>query len=190
MPRDYIRWRHCVMSSSTPSPVGSLQGVDLVPHSVERRPATVQQREPESSSCFAMATSGLVKTYRKGKLQVEVLRSVDFGVRHGEFQAVIGQSGSGKSTLLHLLATLDEADEGEIFFEGNRIDNLPAASRDILRNRYLGMVFQFYHLLPELNILENVLMPLMISHGVFRYWYHKRSYVQRAKHLLDLVGLS
>ncbi|HIA19412.1 MAG TPA: ABC transporter ATP-binding protein, partial [Planctomycetaceae bacterium] len=118
------------------------------------------------------------------------LRSVDFGVRHGEFQAVIGQSGSGKSTLLHLLATLDEADEGEIFFEGNRIDNLPAASRDILRNRYLGMVFQFYHLLPELNILENVLMPLMISHGVFRYWYHKRSYVQRAKHLLDLVGLS
>ena len=69
----------------------------------------------------------------------------------GEFLAIVGQSGSGKSTLLHLLGTLDAPDAGEIHFDGHRIDNLPAAGRDALRNRHFGMIFQFYHLLPELT---------------------------------------
>src|SRR5690606_17316890 len=101
----------------------------------------------------------------------------------------VGQSGSGKSTLLHLLGTLDRPTAGEIYFEGNRIDNLPGAGCDVLRNRYIGLVFQFYHLLPELTALENVLAPAMIRHGMFSYWRHRREYRERAAHLLDTGGL-
>ncbi|MBT4691799.1 MAG: ABC transporter ATP-binding protein [Planctomycetaceae bacterium] len=137
-----------------------------------------------------MRATGLMKSYRKGKVEIPVLNGVDFEVREGEFQAIIGTSGSGKSTLLHLLATLDQPDGGEILFEGNRIDNLPAKSRDILRNRYIGIVFQFYHLLPELSALENVLMPLMIRYGFTKYMLRRRNHRRRAKELLDKVGLS
>jgi lipoprotein-releasing system ATP-binding protein len=132
----------------------------------------------------------LFKSYRKSKHVIPVLRGVDFAVRPGEFVAVVGQSGSGKSTLLHLLGTLDQPDAGEIYFEGNRIDNLPAPARDVLRNKYFGMIFQFYHLLPELTALENVLLPRMISEGVCRYYVRKRQHAARARQLLDLVGLS
>jgi lipoprotein-releasing system ATP-binding protein len=137
-----------------------------------------------------MRATGLTKSYRKGKVEIPVLKGVDFEVREGEFQAIVGTSGSGKSTLLHLLATLDQPDDGEIFFEGNRIDNLPAKSRDILRNRYIGIVFQFYHLLPELSALENVLMPLMIRYGFTKYMLGRRKNRRRAIELLDKVGLS
>jgi len=137
-----------------------------------------------------LAARQLHKSYRKGKHIIPVLRGVDFAIRPGEFTAVVGQSGSGKSTLLHLLGTLDSPDAGEIHFEGNRIDNLPSVSRDILRNKYFGMIFQFYHLLPELTTLENVLMPRMIADGVLRYWRTRRRHVERAKQLLELVGLS
>ena len=178
------------MSSSSQLRYENLSGLDLADYQVAARSDSSETGVPGPSLPLAMETRGLVKNYRKGKLLIKVLQSVDFAVSQGEFQAVIGQSGSGKSTLLHLLGTLDEADEGEVFFEGNRIDNLPATSRDILRNRYFGLVFQFYHLLPELNMLENVLMPLMIQHGVFRYWRHRRANTERAKYLLNLVGLS
>jgi len=141
------------------------------------------------ATSVVMRASGLMKSYRKGKVEIPVLNGVDFEVREGEFQAIVGTSGSGKSTLLHLLATLDQPDDGEIFFEGNRIDNLPAKSCDILRNRYIGIVFQFYHLLPELSALENVLMPLMIRYGFTKYMLSRRKNRRRAKELLDKVGL-
>jgi lipoprotein-releasing system ATP-binding protein len=137
-----------------------------------------------------IAAKGLVKSYRKGRVEVPVLRGVDFAVRPGEFVAIVGQSGSGKSTLLHLLGTLDAPDDGEIRFEGNRIDNLPARGRDVLRNKYFGMIFQFYHLLPELSTLENVLAPIMIRYGVLSYYWHRRQHLERARQLLDMVGLS
>jgi lipoprotein-releasing system ATP-binding protein len=132
---------------------------------------------------------GLQKSYRKGQVVIPVLRGVDFGMRDGQFTAIVGQSGSGKSTLLHLLATLDAPDAGQVSFEGHRIDNLPAAGRDILRNRHFGMVFQFYHLLPELTALENVLLPCMIAAGVLRYWRSKAALRRRARDLLEMVGL-
>jgi lipoprotein-releasing system ATP-binding protein len=137
-----------------------------------------------------LAARKLFKSYRKSKHVIPVLRGVDFAIRPGEFVAVVGQSGSGKSTLLHLLGTLDAPDAGEIHFEGNRIDNLPAVSRDVLRNRYFGMIFQFYHLLPELTTLENVLLPRMIGEGVLRYYWSRRQHAERARQLLDVVGLS
>ena len=137
-----------------------------------------------------LSAHGLMKSYRKGRHAVPVLLGVDFAVCPGEFVAVVGQSGSGKSTLLHLLGTLDAPDSGEIHWEKERIDNLPAAARDLLRNRYFGMIFQFYHLLPEVTTLENVLMPMMVAEGVVRYALHRRQHRHRARQLLELVGLS
>jgi len=134
-------------------------------------------------------TIDLHKSYRKGSIEVPVLRGVSLSVCRGEFLAIVGQSGSGKSTLLHLLGTLDAPDQGEIYYAGRRIDNLAAKARDTLRNRHFGMIFQFYHLLPELSTLENVLMPLMITHGVLSFLRHRRQHRARAAELLELVGL-
>jgi lipoprotein-releasing system ATP-binding protein len=136
-----------------------------------------------------LKAKGVVKSYKKGKHVIPVLRGVDFTAREGEFTAIVGQSGSGKSTLLHLLGTLDAPDDGEIHFEGERIDNVSIRQRDALRNRKFGMIFQFYHLLPEVSTLENVLMPMMIADGLFRYWRQRKTYIQRATQLLELVGL-
>jgi lipoprotein-releasing system ATP-binding protein len=137
-----------------------------------------------------LSTCNLKKSYKKGPVVIPVLRGVGLAVRQGEFLSIIGRSGSGKSTLLHLLATLDAPDEGEIYFDGQRIDNLGGLERDGLRNRYLGMIFQFYHLLPEFTTFENVLAPLMIGHSVLGYLRHRREIRQKAKDLLELVGLS
>ncbi|MSQ95763.1 MAG: ABC transporter ATP-binding protein [Gemmataceae bacterium] len=132
----------------------------------------------------------LRKTYVKFANRIEVLRGVDLDVAEGEFLSVIGNSGSGKSTMLHLLGTLDQPDDGTIHLEGRRIDNLPAQERDQLRNHTFGFIFQFYHLLPELNLLENVLMPAMITHSVWSWWLNRRELHKAALEMLDKVGLS
>ncbi len=131
----------------------------------------------------------VTKQYRMGQVTIPVLRGATVSVEPGEFVAIIGQSGSGKSTLLHLMGTLDDPDSGEIYFEGRRIDNLPSREKDRLRNRQIGMIFQFYHLLPEMNILENVLAPVMITEGTFGYLRRRRQYRRRATEMLELVGL-
>jgi lipoprotein-releasing system ATP-binding protein len=132
----------------------------------------------------------LRKTYVKFANRIEVLRGLDLDVAEGEFLAVIGNSGSGKSTMLHLLGTLDRPDDGCIHLEGRRIDNLPAQERDALRNRTFGFIFQFYHLLPELNTLENVLAPAMITHSVWSWFRNRRALRQQALEMLERVGLS
>jgi lipoprotein-releasing system ATP-binding protein len=120
---------------------------------------------------------------------VEVLRGVDLDVHEGEFLSIIGASGSGKSTLLHLLGTLDQPDRGAIYLAQRRIDQLPSTERDQLRNRTFGFIFQFYHLLPELSALENVLMPEMIRCSLPGWWHKRRTYRKRAGELLERVGL-
>lgn len=137
-----------------------------------------------------LSAVALEKSYRKGVHQVPVLRGVDLSIQKGEFVSIVGQSGSGKSTLLHLIGLLDVPDVGEVILNGQRIDDLPARTRDELRNRVFGFVFQFYHLLPELNLVENVLAPLMIRHSVWSYWTRRREFQDRAKEILDRVGLS
>lgn len=132
----------------------------------------------------------LTKSYIRHKTPVPVLKGVDFTAEAGKITAIVGQSGSGKSTLLHLLGTLDRPDEGEIEFAGRRIDNLPGRERDRFRNQQLGMIFQFYHLLPELTLLENVIAPAMIGSGILSYWTNRRTIVSRAKELISMVGLS
>src|SRR5688500_11542798 len=109
--------------------------------------------------------SGLRKTFRMGDSTVEVLKHVDLVVRRGEFLAIEGRSGSGKSTLLHLLGALDVADGGSIQYEEQDFSRLTATDRSKLRNTQFGFVFQFYHLLPELNVLENTLLAPMIQHS-------------------------
>ena len=144
---------------------------------------------PQAGRAVLLAAHQVVKNYRRGRHVVHVLRGVDLEVRDGEFLAVVGQSGSGKSTLLHVLGTLDAPDDGQVYLEGQRIDQLPAAGRDVLRNKYFGMVFQFYHLLPELTTRENVLAPLMIRHGVLSFWANRRQFRRQADALLEMVGL-
>jgi lipoprotein-releasing system ATP-binding protein len=139
---------------------------------------------------YQLEAVSLRKSFRKGPTRVPVLKGASLGVRCGQSLAIVGQSGSGKSTLLHVLATLDAPDQGEIYFGGRRIDRLSGSQRDRLRNRHFGMIFQFYHLLPELTTLENVLAPLMIAEGLWGYWRRGRRFRRAALELLDVVGLS
>lgn len=149
--------------------------------------------EPETAWAASepqLLTTGLTKAYRKAAVEIPVLRGVDLEVHQGEFLAIVGQSGSGKSTLLHLLGLLDRPDAGSIRLAGSRIDDLPPAKRDRLRNRCFGMVFQFYHLLPELTALENVMVPGLIATNPFTGFRHRPRLRRRAAALLELMGLS
>lgn len=105
---------------------------------------------------------GLSKTFSDGGLNVEVLKGIGLDVREGETLAVVGSSGSGKSTLLHLLGGLDKPTQGRIWVNETEINTLSQRKRGVLRNHYLGFVYQFHHLLTEFNALENICMPLLI----------------------------
>ncbi|MBA3480236.1 MAG: ABC transporter ATP-binding protein [Pirellulales bacterium] len=157
---------------------------EYVPAETVRRPTSAPLAPPQ------LTCRDLFKSYYKGALGIPVLQGIDLDVREGEFLAIVGQSGSGKSTLLHLLATLDSPDAGTINFQGHRIDNMPASARDLIRNRHLGMVFQFYHLLPELSALQNILTPAMIAENTIGYLMKRAAYRRRAYELLDVVGLA
>lgn len=138
---------------------------------------------------MVLRASGIYKSYQKDSLEVPVLRGVDLDVPHGQITAMVGRSGSGKSTLMHLLATLDQPDRGEVHFRGRRIDNASRAERDAYRNRDIGIIFQFYHLLPELTAVENVLAPMMIGKSTWQYFRHRKEARLRAEAMLDRVGL-
>ena len=128
---------------------------------------------------------GLKKSYRMGRATVRVLSGLDLAVQRGEFLAVVGASGSGKSTLLHLMGLLDRPDEGSITLEGMDVTGLPDRVRARLRHEDIGFVFQFYHLLPELNVLENVQLAQMTGP-----WLRRRKEARdEAIALLTRLGL-
>lgn len=118
--------------------------------------------ESVAADSTGIVARGLSRTFQLGEQRIEVLRSVDLHLQPGERVAVVGASGSGKSTLLHLLGGLDVPTAGEVSIDGQRVDTLSEAERGLLRNRHLGFVYQFHHLLGEFSASENVAMPLRI----------------------------
>ena len=131
-----------------------------------------------------LSCHNLHKTFHEGRLHVEVLKGINLEVQPNETLAVVGASGSGKSTLLHCLGGLDKPTLGEIILVGKRFSDLSETKKGKLRNQYLGFVYQFHHLLPEFNALENVAMPLLIRK------MSSKEASERAAILLDKVGLS
>ena len=128
-------------------------------------------------------TQNLIKDYNLGKIQVRALSGVDLSIRKGEFVAIMGPSGSGKSTLMHIIGCLDRPTEGEYFLDETLVSKMPKSSLATVRNRKIGFVFQSFNLLPHLNILKNVELPLM--YGGMNYAKRR----QKAKEILESVGL-
>jgi len=139
---------------------------------------------------FILEAEGLYKTYRMGLADVKVLRGTELSVKEGEFLSIVGASGSGKSTLLHILGALDKPDKGTVRFEGRDLSEFGAGRMNRFRNKTVGFVFQFYHLLDELNVLENVYLPAMTSSGVFEWFGRRGRAKKRAAELLEAVGLA
>jgi len=137
-----------------------------------------------------LKADGIHKSYRMGAAQVDVLKGVYLAVKKGEFLAIVGSSGSGKSTLLHILGALDKPDKGAVSFEGQDLISLRTRQLSGFRNKTVGFVFQFYHLLDELSVLENVFLPAMVSRSVAGWFMHRRWAKRHAKELLDQLGLS
>mgnify|MGYP001221103782 CR=1 FL=1 len=128
--------------------------------------------------------TGLSRIYAEGGLDTPVFDGLELAVARGETVAIVGASGAGKSTLLHLLGGLDTPSAGEVFVQGEKMSRLSNAARGRLRNRALGFVYQFHHLLPEFTALENVMMPLLIRRTP------EREAKAAAAALLERVGLS
>jgi lipoprotein-releasing system ATP-binding protein len=127
----------------------------------------------------------LRKAYKNGSSRLEVLKGIDLKIKKNEFLAIQGPSGAGKSTLLHILGGLDHPTKGEVFFKEENIYNFSENERAIFRNERIGFIFQFYHLLPEFNALENVFLP-----GMIKSWWERKKAKDYAKILLDNLGLS
>ena len=138
----------------------------------------------EQSQSLALEARGIQKTFRQGPKDVHVLHDVNLQLEAGRSLAIVGASGAGKSTLLHILGGLDKPDQGEVLVEGQSIWELSAPDRGQMRNRTMGFVYQFHHLLPEFTALENVAMPLLIR--------GEKTAVAaaRASEMLDKVGLA
>ncbi|WP_145477956.1 lipoprotein-releasing ABC transporter ATP-binding protein LolD [Stenotrophomonas rhizophila] len=139
--------------------------------------------EPINRGDEVIRAQGLAKTYAEGRMQTPVFNGLDLSVAAGETVAIIGASGAGKSTLLHLLGGLDTPTAGEVFVAGNQMSALSDGQRGRLRNRALGFVYQFHHLLPEFTALENVMMPVLLGGDAVA---DARG---RAQALLESVGL-
>ena len=137
----------------------------------------------------AVRVADLHKSYRLGRVTLSVLRGLSFRVEEGEFVAIVGASGSGKSTLLHLIGLLDAPDSGQVVLAGADTARMSARRRNRIRCRDVGFVFQFYHLLPELTVLQNALLPAMVETPLAGWPARRGPSRRRAREVLERVGL-
>jgi len=131
----------------------------------------------------------IVKEYPQGETPLRVLRGISLEVCEGEFLVIVGASGAGKSTLLHILGLLDSPSSGEMLFEGRRLTRSSDYEQARLRNELFGFVFQFFHLLPDFNALENVMMPAFVRYRTLQWGKRAAEVRARAQELLARVGL-
>ena len=147
------------------------------------------QKSSTATGTPILRAHAIAKAFRMGDSVVDVLKGVDLRVNKGEFLAIEGRSGSGKSTLLHSLGALDAVDQGSIEYEGRNIAQMSADARSRLRNADFGFVFQFYHLLPELNVLENTLLGPMIQFSWFAFQRKRAELREQATAVLRQLGM-
>jgi lipoprotein-releasing system ATP-binding protein len=137
----------------------------------------------------AIEVRAVHKSYRMGRVDLHVLRGVSFSAAAGEFLAIVGASGSGKSTLLHLVGLLDRPDRGNVVLGGRDAATMSGRQRNRMRCRQIGFVFQFYHLLPELTVLENVLLPAKVDCSLLGWLVGRQPRRRRAVDILERIGL-
>ena len=142
-----------------------------------------------SSDPPAVEVRDLHKSYKLGRVKLHVLRGVSLSVRPGEFLAIVGSSGSGKSTLLHLIGLLDKPDSGTVHLHGTDAKTLGAGGRNRVRSRDVGFVFQFFHLMPEMNVLDNVLLPARVRYSTLAYLASAGRLKRQAREICQRVGL-
>ncbi len=136
-----------------------------------------------------LKAEGVFKSYRMGQSDVKVLKGANLSIEQGQFVGIIGASGSGKSTLLHILGALDRPDSGIVSYKERDLNRESTGRLNRFRNETIGFVFQFYHLLDELNVLENVLLPKMAGCSAFGWLVCRSAAKKRAKGLLEEFGL-
>ena len=131
-----------------------------------------------------LSVKGVKKTYKKNGVELQVIKGVDLDVEKGDFITIMGPSGAGKSTFLHILGTLDQPTEGEIFFRGRNVRQFSEDEASWFRNEKVGFVFQFYHLLQDFDVIENIRMPLMIRR------MNMTDVMAKAEAFMEIMGLS
>ncbi len=138
----------------------------------------------ESLSDIMLQGINIKRTFRTGKESLEVLKGIDIVIEKGELYTIVGPSGAGKSTLIHIIGGLDAPTEGKVILESNNLYDFPDQELARVRNKKIGFIFQFHHLLPEFSALENVMIPSIIN-GI-----GSRNAKERARNLLNKVALS
>ncbi|MBM3989259.1 MAG: ABC transporter ATP-binding protein [Planctomycetes bacterium] len=142
------------------------------------------------SGDIVLCARAIVKRFESGDSELEILHGIDLDLRAGERLALMGPSGAGKSTLLHILGLLEHPTYGTVDLDGRDAWSLSTQERARLRNRYIGFVFQFYHLLSELDAVENVMLPAMIAQSRGEFRLDRRAHLAKARDLLSNFGLA
>lgn len=133
---------------------------------------------------LVLRVSNIKKSFNKNGREINVIKGVNLDVMEGDFITIMGPSGAGKSTFLHILGTLDKPSEGEIYFRGEDIHRFTEEQASVFRNEKIGFVFQFYHLLQDFNVIENIIMPLLIKRVKIK------DAIEKAEGFLEIMGLA
>lgn len=153
-------------------------------------PMIASPKATQSDRAVVIQATNIHKTFRMGQTGLEILRGADLSVRQGEFVAIEGRSGSGKSTMLHLTGLLDVPDQGQIIINGRNVLSLSSSERCVIRNREVGFVFQFYHLLPELNVLQNTMLAAMVERSMLGFRSNRSALRERAESILATMKMT